>query len=120
MVGRLAGKNVLIVEERSLLKSDARNALEEAGALVLGPVASADAALSFIAADQVDAAILDIELHAEDAFAVADELLRRNTPFVFASNSERDQVPGRFEGFYLVAKPVELRRIIEALLGPPH
>lgn len=119
MVGRLAGKNILVVEEQSLLNSDVRDALEQAGALVLGPVASADEALSFIAADLVDAGILDIELHAEDAFAVADELLRRNIPFIFASNSE-DQVPGRFEGFRLVAKPVELRRIIEALMGPPH
>lgn len=116
----LSGKRILIVEDDYFLANDMREALEAMGAVILGPVGATDDALVIAAADNPDAAILDIRLETEDAFPVADVLMRRGIPFVFASASDRGTIPRRFEGYCLVPKPLEIRLIIESLFGPPH
>jgi hypothetical protein len=64
--------------------------------------------------------VLDIELDEEAAYPVADELMRRSIPFLFASGIHRADVPLRFDGYRLISKPMEIRLIVECLFGPPH
>ncbi|WP_234775568.1 hypothetical protein [Paraburkholderia tropica] len=53
--------------------------LEGAGANVVGPVGWAEEALSLVedASAQIDAAILDVDLHGQKSYAVAAALARR-------------------------------------------
>lgn len=120
MDSRLRGKQILIVDDGHLLVGEVRQVLESMGAMIVGPLAAVDEALALIVVLEVDAAVLDIELHEEDAFAIADELLRKEIPIVFASGMERHEIPKRFDGYHLLAKPAEIRLIIESLFGPPH
>ncbi len=120
MESRLNGKYVLVVEDNYLLATGAKRVLERLGAVVFGPTGSVGDALAIIADGAIDAAVLDIELDDDVSFPIADELMRRNIPFVFVSSAERSRVPTRFEGYRLIPKPMEIRLVVEALFGPPH
>jgi CheY-like chemotaxis protein len=110
-----AGKRVLIVEDEYFLADETRRKLEAAGATVVGPVGAVAAALDLLDTENVDAAILDIHLGEELVFPVADELERRDIPFVFATGYDPSILPAKFTGFTLCEKPTELGDIAKAL-----
>ncbi|AHG45201.1 transcriptional regulator [Rhizobium leguminosarum bv. trifolii CB782] len=112
-----AGKRVLIVEDEYFLADETRRKLEKAGATVVGPVAGVTAALELVENEKIDAAILDVHLEGEFVFPVAEELERRNIPFVFATAFDPAIIPVKFTGFSLCEKPTELGKIAEALFG---
>ncbi len=113
----LVGKRVLIVEDEYFLADETRRELESNGAVVVGPVGTVGAALELLETEQVDAAILDIHLADELVFRVAEELERREIPFVFATGYDPSILPLKFTGFALCGKPTELGTIAEALFG---
>ena len=111
----LQGLRLLIVEDEYIVAEELRRRLDEAGARVLGPVPSVAAALALVGRDGVDGAVLDVNLGAEHAFALADELLRRHLPFVFLTGYTRVNLPLRFSRVPLLEKPVDLDSLAEAL-----
>ncbi|QKK20439.1 response regulator [Rhizobium indicum] len=112
-----AGKRVLIVEDEYFLADETRRKLEKAGATVIGPAAGVTAALDLVENEEIDAAILDVHLEGEFVFPVAEELERRDIPFVFATAFDPSVIPVKFTGFALCEKPTELGKIAEALFG---
>jgi CheY-like chemotaxis protein len=114
----LQGKRILLVEDEYVLAMDMQRVFAERGALVLGPVASVDDALDLIeAGEQIDAAVLDMNLQGEMAFPVADELLERGTPFVFATGYDQSVVPVRYRDIVRCEKPVNVESVASALFG---
>lgn len=113
-----SGRRVLIVEDEYLLANEARRQLVKLGAIVIGPTARVDRALELIQDEDVDAAILDINLDGEMVFPVADRLNELNIPYVFATGYDPSIIPARFTGFILCEKPIEIERIARALFGP--
>lgn len=99
---------------------DVEQLISDFGAEVVGPAHNVDVALQLLLSSRVDGAILDLYLDAKAAFQIADALMMRNTPFIFASTVASEQLPGRFKGYHLVAKPEEMSQIIMALFGQPH
>lgn len=120
MSNRLQGKRILIVEDDYLLAKEAQDALATEGAIVVGPVSTRCNALALIAAAEIDGAILDVELFAEDSFPVADLLIEKGIPFIFASGVDRARIPKRFDGYRLSSKPVEIRLIARSLFAYPQ
>jgi CheY-like chemotaxis protein len=116
-VSLFVGKKVLIVEDEYFLADETRRKLEDIGAVVVGPVGTVKAALELLETEQIDAAILDIHLIDEHVFPVAEELERRDIPFVFATGYDPSILPAKFTGFALCEKPTELGDIAEALFG---
>jgi CheY-like chemotaxis protein len=114
----LRGRRILVVEDEYLLADDISRALAEAGAEVLGPVASARAAEAIIASEErIDAAVLDINLRDGAVFPAADTLAERDIPFAFATGYEQWSLPERFQDRPLVEKPFKASQIT-ALLMP--
>ncbi|WP_373866760.1 hypothetical protein [Methylobacterium oxalidis] len=88
--GPLAGRHVLLVEDDYFIAFDMQRHFETSGAHVLGPAPSVREALALISgAARIDAAVLDINLRGEMAFAVADELAARGVPFLFTTGYSR-------------------------------
>lgn len=112
----LQGLRLLIVEDEYIVAEELRRRLGEAGATVLGPVPSVAGALALVGGSGIDGAVLDVNLGAEHAFALADELLRRQLPFVFLTGYTRVNVPPRFSGVPLLEKPMDLDSLADALL----
>ncbi|MGZ2432982.1 hypothetical protein [Rhizobium redzepovicii] len=71
------------------------------------------AALDLVDNEEIDAAILDVHLDGEFVFP-AEELERRDTPFVFATAFDRSVIPAKFASFILCEKPTELEKIAQA------
>ena len=80
----LNGKTILIVEDEFFIGSDLQQILADAGAETV-LVNAAGPALEKLASTRFDAVILDIHLQDESTYPVADELRRREIPFVFLS-----------------------------------
>lgn len=120
--GTLEGCRILIVEDEYYLADDARSMLSDAGADVLGPVATAaDAAQRIGAEPRIDAVLLDVNLRGEMAFGVAAELQGRAIPFVFVTGYDQAVIPNRFAGTHRVQKPVNARnlvRLLESIVQP--
>jgi ActR/RegA family two-component response regulator len=114
---QLARKRVLVVEDDYLVAMDLVRALERAGAQVIGPAPGVDSALSALADTVPDAAILDINLGGEMAFPVADALLERGVPFVFATGYDAQVIPPRFTHVKRCEKPMASEQICAALFG---
>ncbi|GAA3105978.1 response regulator [Rhizobium viscosum] len=114
-----AGKRVLVVEDEFLLADETRKKLNKLGAVVVGPTPRVDHALSLIEDHQIDAAILDVFLSDTLVFPVAERLEELGIPFVFATAYDPSIIPGRFGGYILCDKPVELENIAQGLFGAP-
>ncbi|MBB3302462.1 CheY-like chemotaxis protein [Rhizobium sp. BK077] len=114
-----AGKRVLVVEDEFLLANETRKSLIKLGATVVGPAPRIEQALALIQAEAIDAAILDVFLDDALVFPVADRLDEMGIPFVFATAYDPSVIPGRFSGYVLCEKPVELEKIAQGLFGRP-
>jgi DNA-binding NtrC family response regulator len=86
----LKGAYVVVVEDECLQALDIAHSLAEAGAVVLGPVSTAQKAFEIIGDHPCNAAILDFRLAEEDIGAFALELDRRRIPFVIHSGYDCD------------------------------
>jgi CheY-like chemotaxis protein len=107
-------KCILIVEDEDFVADDARRYLERLGASILGPVPSVAEAIALIRWRQIDGAILDVKLHDDTCYPIADELERRKIPFVFASAHDAE-LPSKYRGYILSTTPSELTLIARAL-----
>jgi CheY-like chemotaxis protein len=115
---KLAGRCVLLVEDEYLIAEEMHARFLEAGAEVLGPVGRLDQALALATgAARIDAAVLDVRLHDELVYPVADALRARGAPFVFATGYEKAAIPARFANIPHLEKPVEPASLVKALLG---
>lgn len=81
----LEGLRVLVVEDEMLLALDLEEGLNDAGCVVVGPAGSLRSALRLSESEEIDAAILDVNLAGERVFPVARLLASRDIPYIFAT-----------------------------------
>ncbi len=111
----LKDKRILVVEDEFLLARDLTIALEQAGAVVIGPTPSVDRALRRLRHEVPDAAVLDINLRGDDVSGLAEELKARAIPFVFATAYQDHDVARLHPDVPCLMKPVDLQKLIQAL-----
>lgn len=110
----LNGACVLVVENDPVIADLICIALEQAGAVVVGPLATAKAALQQVASTSPDVALLDVQLDDGDVFPVAAALRERQTPFVFFTGALQ-LIPAGFRDAPALPKPVPPSVLIETL-----
>lgn len=113
----LAPRRVLVVEDEYFLADDMARALRSLGAEVVGPVATCDRAIAALGAGPVDAAVLDINLRGQMVFPLADLLIARSVPFVFATGYDRAAVPAAYQHVPRWEKPFDADALARALPG---
>jgi CheY-like chemotaxis protein len=111
---------VLVVEDEYVIALDLSSALSDLGMEVIGPVPSVEQALSVIRehADELDAAVLDINLGSEMAYPVADALRKQRVPFVFATGYDGWSIPDAYGDVPRCFKPVDAADVIRFLRVP--
>jgi CheY-like chemotaxis protein len=113
---------VLVVEDEALIAMYVEDIVEQAGYGVAGVVSSLDDALTFLDDHTVDSAVLDVELNGRAVYPLADVLMSRRIPFVFASSYGERNIPEAYRSGPVVQKPFapsELRRAL-AKAGVPR
>lgn len=103
----------LIAEDEYFLANDLERELEIRGANIVGPYSDFEGAYLRAAGDHFDVAIIDINLHDEKAYPVADELVRQHIPFVFCTGYSAKAIPKRFAGVKLWQKPFDRSEVVE-------
>ena len=115
---RLKGCRVLVVEDEMLPALDITMSIEDLGGVPLGPIDTLKSGLDFMAdgrGEEVDVAILDVNLHGEDVFPLADALHEREVPFLFhTGHGKREVLQRRFPDAPVVVKPVLVDALLDA------
>ncbi len=117
--GSLTDRRILVVEDEYILARQLVRALTQEGAVVLGPVPDVARALDMIdeGREKVDVAILDVNLVGEKVYPVADALLDRGVPFLFASGYDADEGDPRFTAIRHLVKPLMMKSLVAALIA---
>jgi DNA-binding NtrC family response regulator len=114
----LAGKKVLVVEDRYVIARDICRAVRDLGGEAVGPVGNLAMAQSAIGRAHVDLALVDLNLHDEIATPLIRQLTDRGIPFILATGYEDWVLPRELRGAPRVEKPVSvhvLRQAVERL-----
>jgi CheY-like chemotaxis protein len=111
----LRGLSVLIMEDEYYQAEDARTALEEAGAKVVGPCRDGVEALGLVEVQQTDCAVLDINVGGGPSFTAARALLERGLGIVFVTGYEKDVIPEDLRHIPCLQKPVDGPGIVAAV-----
>ncbi|HEX2726407.1 MAG TPA: response regulator [Beijerinckiaceae bacterium] len=116
----LAGRRVLVVEDEYFVADDIARALHQLGADVVGPFASRDEALAcFFSDDDVDIAVLDINVRGEMIYPLAEALRERGVPFVFATGYAEASLPSTYRNIPRWEKPFDPKALADVLPGLP-
>jgi CheY-like chemotaxis protein len=110
-----SNRRILVVEDEFLVSIMLCDMLSEANAAVVGPAANVASALQLIAENQIDAAILDMNLNGQWVDPVAEVLARRRIPFVFTTGYGANERSRKF-GARTIEKPYALETVEEQLL----
>lgn len=109
------GSRVLLVEDESLVSMLAEDILVDAGCTVL-LAGRLREALELATTEQMDLAVLDVNLGGGDtSFPVADILLGRDIPFVFATGYAAQGLEPRYATNALIQKPYSPHSLVAAL-----
>jgi DNA-binding LytR/AlgR family response regulator len=113
----LLGCRVLIVEDEYFLADDLGKALDAHGAQVIGPIAYLEEALGQVGRGGFDVAVVDINLHDQAAYVIAERLEQAAIPFVFATGYSAEVIPSRFQHVIRLEKPYNVEDLVRTLSG---
>lgn len=111
----LSSRRVLVVEDELLLALEIERVLEEAGAAVIGPVATLQQALERIRAEQIDLALLDINLGGQQVFPAAEALVKRQIPAVLTTGYSAHMVPDHLRHLQMINKPFDATALCQTM-----
>ncbi|MFO1081463.1 MAG: response regulator [Reyranellaceae bacterium] len=110
---------VLVVEDEVLVAMLIEDMLRELGCEVVALSGTLDDALRRAQADDLDVAVLDVNLNGRQSLPVADALRVRGLPFLFATGYGRKILGVAYDGVPVLQKPFgrdELRGALAKVL----
>lgn len=117
-----ARPRILIAEDNYLMATEVEQFLRDCGYAVAGTAPSVERGLALIANNNVDGAVLDVDLAGTPSFPMCRALKAKGVPFLFLSAySPNTIVPAEFSKTLQLTKPFEpavLRLALKTLVGP--
>ncbi|UXN75980.1 response regulator (plasmid) [Devosia sp. A8/3-2] len=111
------GRRILVVEDDLLVVADLVDMLHSMGADVVGPIENIEKAPERLdKLPDIAGAVLDVSVQGRMVFPLADELSRRNVPYVFSTGYDDSIVPARYSDIRRFSKPADERQIASILL----
>jgi CheY-like chemotaxis protein len=106
---------ILIVEDEMLVAMNIEDILLDLGHEVAGLAGRLEGALALAREATLDLAMLDVNLAGEQSFPVADALIERGIPFLFATGYGIKGIPERYRDRPVLQKPFRAQDLAEAL-----
>jgi DNA-binding response OmpR family regulator len=103
----VAGNRVMVVEDEALVAMALREALDELGFSVIGPFNRISEAMIALRNNQIDAAVLDVNLGGELIYPLADVLTADHVPFIFITGYGAEEIEPRYADIPILQKPIE-------------
>ncbi len=117
----LSNRKVLVVEDEMMIAMLIEDMLDEPGCTLVGPATNVPRALDLIDKEQVEVAVLDLNLDGQDTYAIADALQRKNLPFIFATGYGSAGLRKEYGNRPVLQKPFQISELdtalVEALAG---
>ena len=112
----LRGQHILVVEDSYFIAQELTEALEREGADVVGPVSTVDDARRLaLETAQLDGAVLDVNLHGQMIWPVADILSRRHVRLVFATGYAAGPIKKSYDRCQVAEKPIPAGAVVRLL-----
>jgi len=119
----LSGRRVLVVEDEMLVLLMIEDMLADLGCKSVTSAGTVNKALVLIAAENFDAAMLDMNLNGNKSHTVADALVAKGVPFIYSTgNGGRDMKVG-YPDRPVLKKPFkfeELTQLLSRLVQSPN
>lgn len=106
---------VLLVEDEMLIAMEMEEILTELGFEVVGPAMRLKRAVELAQSQEIDLALLDVNLAGEKSFPVARLLKDRNVPFAFVTGYGAAGLSEEFRDTPVLQKPVEKHQVATAI-----
>ncbi len=113
----LDGRRILVVEDSPVVAEACGDMLRDMGCRVVGPATNMAAALQMSGEEEIDAAIVDINIRGGKAFPVLKILDDRGLPFLLTSGYADWSMPEEWRGQPRLAKPYTPNQLRESLLN---
>jgi CheY-like chemotaxis protein len=110
-------RRILIVEDEMLVAMSFEDMLTELGYEVAGIASRLDSALAMARDGNFDAAMLDVNLAGDRSFPVADLLIGRGIPFLFATGYGPEGIDEKYRGRLVLQKPFLADDLAAAVRG---
>jgi CheY-like chemotaxis protein len=107
----LSGKRIIVVQDDIRLGSKIIDHLRGLGVTALGPAPTPFYADLIIGRRKIDAALLDIQLHGETVFDLADRMVALGIPIIFVTDYDRTKLPARYEETPFLGLPPDWERL---------
>lgn len=113
----LIGRKILLVEDELLVSCLLEDMLSDLGCTLVGPAQRVDQAMAMVAAEAIDAVVLDVSLNREFSYPVADAIVARGIPFMFSTGYDRDRLREGYQSYPILQKPFHPLEFAELLAG---
>lgn len=110
-----AGKRVLIVEDELMIRMLLEGMLTDLGHSVAAEAGTIEEALKLAKQAEFDVAVLDVNLNNRPITPVAEVLVERGVPFVFASGYGKRGVPEAYRHSPTLQKPFQIEALAQAI-----
>jgi DNA-binding response OmpR family regulator len=117
----VVGLRLLVVEDEMLIAMTIEDVLTDMGCVVVGPASSVAKAMDLLKGEEVDGAILDLNLKGEQAIPVAEALQKQGTPFFFLTGYGSTGTSQTMLDAPTLPKPFDptaLQQLIEETIAP--
>jgi DNA-binding response OmpR family regulator len=111
----LVGRRILLVEDELLVAMLIEAVLEEQNCITVGPFSDLTSALEAAHREQVDGAVLDINLAGQMVFPVAEVLDARGVPFLLLSGYGAMALPPDRRHWPVCDKPFKTDELVATL-----
>jgi CheY-like chemotaxis protein len=108
-------KRALLVEDEGVVALLIESMLQELGYEVLGPIPRLAKALDVARSEVFDIGVLDVNLNGTPSFPVADVLIERGVPFVFATGYGAPGIPAYLASSTVLQKPFRSHQLADAI-----
>ncbi|MBM3526550.1 MAG: response regulator [Alphaproteobacteria bacterium] len=100
-----ARRRALVIEDEMLIGMLLEDMLADLGHVVVAVIPRVEQALAAVSGETFDYAIVDVHLNGQSALPVADALIERGVPFVFATGYGQRGLPDKYAGHPVLPKP---------------